>query len=191
MDWLPDVYLICALVGGTILVVQTVMMLFGFGADHDLGDGAGDLVGHDVGHVGEDLSFLKWLSLKTIVSSLTFFGLAGLAADKAGLSAWAGLGIAVGAGTVAIVVVASLMASLARLQSRGNVELKNAVGHVARVYLRIPASRGGIGKVTVEIQGRSLEVPATTSGPEIPTGGAVRVLGLVGEDTLDVTPLLG
>lgn len=191
MGWLPDVYLMCALVGGTILVLQTAMMLFGFGADHDGGDGPGDLGGHDVGHVGDELSFLKWLSLKTIVSSLTFFGLAGLAANKAGWSAWAGLAAAIAAGTAAVVAVAFLMASLAKLQSRGNVDLKNAVGHTARVYLRIPGARRGAGKVTVEVQGRSLEVAASTNGPEIPTGDQVRILGLVADDTFDVTPLLG
>ncbi len=123
MDWLPDVYLICALVGGTILVLQTIMMLVGIGGDHDVGHDvggdAGDLAGHDVGHVGDELSFLKWLSLKTIVSSLTFFGLAGLAAGKAGWSPWMGLGVAIAAGTAAVVALAFLMASLARLQSRG------------------------------------------------------------------------
>jgi membrane protein implicated in regulation of membrane protease activity len=195
MDWLPDVYLVCALVGGTILVLQTVMMLFGIGGDHDaggdIGPDSGDLSGHDVGHVGDELSFLKWLSLKTIVSSLTFFGLAGIAAGKAGWSPWAGLSVAVAAGTAAVVALAFLMASLAKLQSRGNVDLKNAVGHTARVYLRIPGSRRGTGKITVEVQGRSIEAAASTNGPDIPTGDQVRVLGLVADDTFDVTPLVG
>lgn len=195
MDWLPDVYLVCALVGGTILVLQTIMMLVGIGGEHDvghdLGGDAGDLAGHDVGHVGDELSFLKWLSLKTIVSSLTFFGLAGMAAGKAGWSPWAGLGVAIAAGTASVLVIAFLMASLWKLQSRGNLDLKNAVGHTARVYLRIPGSRRGAGKITVEVQGRSVEAAASTNGPEIPTGEQVRILGLVADDTFDVTPLVG
>jgi len=190
MEWLSDVYLVCALVGGTLLVLQTLMLVFGAGGDHDL-DHGGDLSGNDVGHVHEGLSDVKWLSLKTIVSALTFFGLAGLAAERGGLPPTVGLILAVVAGGIAIFLVASLMASLARLQSRGNVVLKNALGHVGRVYLRIPATRGGMGKVTVEVQGRSLEVDATTAGPEIPTGTPVRVVGLVGDDTLDVVSLAG
>ncbi len=82
MDWLSDVYQVCALVGGTMLVLQTLLMVFGGAGDHDLGHGEGDLAGHDVGHVHEGLADLKWLTLKTIVSALTFFGLAGLAAAE-------------------------------------------------------------------------------------------------------------
>ncbi len=191
MEWLSDVYQVCAIVGGSILVLQTLMMLFGGGGDHDLAHGHGDLSGHDVGHVQEGLSDVKWLSLKAIVSALTFFGLAGLAAEQGGLSRTVGLLIAIVAGGLAIFLVASLMASLSKLQSRGNLVLRNAVGHVGRVYLRIPATRGGIGKVTVEVQGRSLEVDATTAGPELPTGASVRIVGLVGDDTLDVASLAG
>jgi len=191
MGWLSDVYRICALVGGTVLVVQTLLMVFGGLGDHDLGHGEGDLSGHDVGHVHGGLAELKWLSLKTIVSALTFFGLAGLASQSSGLTPFAGLLIAVVAGGAAIFLVAFLMASLSRFQSKGNLDIKNAVGHTARVYLRIPADRTGPGKVTVDVQGRSVELEATTAGPEIPTGATVRVVGLSDADTLDVTPLLG
>lgn len=191
MDWLSDVYQVCALVGGTLLVLQTLMMVFGGGGDHDMGHGEGSLSGHDLGHVHEGMSDLKWLSLKTVVSSLTFFGLAGLASEKAGLPTFASLAIAVVAGGIAVFLVAFLMASLSRLQSRGNVDLANAVGLTGRVYLRIPAAREGHGKVTIEVQGRAIETEAVTAGPEIPTGASVRVLGLAGTDTLDVISLVG
>ena len=190
MGWLLDVYQVCALVGGTILVLQTVMMLFGVGGDHDVGHDVGhvegDLSGHDVGHLHQGMSDIKWLSLKTVVSCLTFFGLAGLAGARAGLAQPLALAIAIVAGGVAIFIVAFLMASLSRLQSKGNVVLANAVGHTARVYLRIPATRSGAGKITVDVQGRSIEVDATTGGPELVTGATVRVLGLVTADTVDV-----
>lgn len=192
MDWLTDVYQVCALVGGTILVLQTLLMVFGGVGDHDVGGhGEGDLGGHDVGHVHDGMADVKWLSLKTIVSALTFFGLAGLASQKSGLTPFLGLAIAVVAGGVAIFLVAMLMASLARLQSRGNLDIKNAVGRSGRVYLRIPAARKAPGKVTVDVQGRSVEVEATTAGPEIPTGATVRVVGLADAETLDVTTLVG
>ena len=184
MNWLADVYPICALVGGTLLVVQTLLMVFG--GDHDGGHGQGDLGGHDVGHIQDGMSDIKWLSLKTIVSALTFFGLAGLASQKAGLPDFVGLGLSIVAGGIAVFLVAMLMASLSRLQSRGNVDLHNAVGRMARVYLRIPAARTQAGKVTVEIQGRTVEVSATTAGPELATGASVRVVGLADDVTLDV-----
>lgn len=188
MDWLSDVYLVCAVVGGTILVVQTILIAIGVGhADHDLGHGDA----HDVGHDSGDASFVKWLSLKTVVACLTFFGLAGLAAQKGGLGAGVGLAVALASGTAALIVVGLMMASLSKLQARGNLDLENAVGRPAKVYLRIPASRTAPGKVTLEAQGRFLEVQAVTSGPEIPVGAEVRVVSVVSGDTLEVTPARG
>ncbi|MCC7137297.1 MAG: hypothetical protein IT460_02570 [Planctomycetes bacterium] len=202
MGWLADVYLVCAIVGGTLLVLQTVLTAIGGGhGDADLHGGAD--VPHDVPHgVGPDLGahghagtdghegvFVKWLSFRTAVACLTFFGLAGLAAQHAGVSDVAGVGIALVAGTVAIVAVALLMATLARLQSGGNVDLRNAVGRVGKVYLRVPGKGTGHGKVSVEVQGRFAEVAAVSSGPDIPTGADVRVVALVSPETVEVAPL--
>jgi hypothetical protein len=188
MGWLSDVYVICAVVGGTVLVVQTILLVFAGGAgDHDLGGaGDGDVDGH-VGHDTGDLTYVRWLSLKTIVAALTFFGLGGLAAEKGGLSGMVGFLVALVAGFLAILAVGFLMASLARLQSSGNLDLRNAVGRAGTVYLRVPAAGSGRGKVTIDVQGRSIEVEATTAGPELPTGAMVRVVGLSAGDALDVS----
>lgn len=202
MGWLSDVYLVCAVVGGTLLVLQTVLTAIGGGHGDADGHLGGDLA-HDVphgvgpdadahGHAGHDGSeglFVKWLSFRTIVACLTFFGLAGLAAQHAGVSDAAGLGIALVAGTAAIVAVALLMATLSRLQSGGNLDLRNAVGRVGKVYLRVPPKGEGHGKVSVEVQGRFAEVVAVSAGPSIPTGADVRVVALVSPETVEVAPL--
>jgi membrane protein implicated in regulation of membrane protease activity len=197
MDWIENVYLICAAVGGTILVVQTVLLALG-GADHagdaDAGHGIADHGGVDnpAGHPAEghasESTFLHWLSFKTIVSFMTFFGLAGLAGGRAEWPAWVTLLVAILAGLSGLVVVAWLMASFMRLQTQGNLDLKNALGATGKVYLRIPGSLSGSGKVTVEVQGRSIEAKAMTSAGEIPTGTPVRVVAVNG-DLLEVAPL--
>jgi hypothetical protein len=193
VGWLTDVYMICAIVGGTLLVLQTILIVVGGGGDHDLGIGPDHDIGggdHGLGHDGGDLTFIKWLSVKTVVAALTFFGLAGLAAEKAGLAPMPSLLIALVAGGVAVVAVGFLMASLSRLQSKGNVDLaRNAVGTVGTVYLRVPGSRQGQGKVTLVLQGRTVEVAATTTGPELPTGSEVRVVAVPGPELVDVTAL--
>lgn len=190
MAWLTDVYLLCAAVGGTVLVLQTILIVVGGGGDHDVGLDPDHDVGGGVGHDAGDLAFVKWLSVKTIVAALTFFGLAGLAAQKAGLGPMASLLVALLAGGVAIVAVAFLMASLSRLQSKGNLDLaRSAAGRVGTVYLRVPGGRQGHGKVTLVLQGRSVEVDAATEGAEIPTGTEVRVVAVTGPQTVDVAPL--
>jgi membrane protein implicated in regulation of membrane protease activity len=189
MEWLGDVYLVCAIVGGTLLLLQTILMAVGGHHDGDVAHDADASHADGPGDSGHDASFVKWLSLKTIVACLTFFGLAGLAAEKGGLSWTVSLAIALLSGTAAVVFVALLMAGLGRLQSKGNLDLQNAVGSVAKVYLRVPAGRRGAGKVTLEVQGRYVEAEAVTGGGELPVGAAVRVIGVAGPLTLEVSPV--
>jgi membrane protein implicated in regulation of membrane protease activity len=186
---METVYFYCAAIGGCVLVVQTLLLLFGIdGGESDADVSHADIPDGDVEpHPGD--AFFKVLSIKTLTAFVTFFGLAGLAADNAGLGFELTLVISVGAGSVALYLVATLMSSLARLQSKGNVNIENAVGSTASVYLRIPANHQGTGKVTVEIQGRSLQFKAVTSGPELRTGAEVRVVRTTTPDTLEVVSI--
>ena len=178
-----SVYFYSALVGGTILVLQTIMTAVG-GGDHT-GVDADDL--HH--SAGDGDAFFKFLSFKTLVAFATFFGLAGLASDRGGLEPGISLILATCAGGLALYIVAYLMAALSRLQSSGTVDLRNAIGTHAQVYLSVPAERSGQGKVLVAVQGRKLECKAVTTGPELPTGVEVQVVGLSAPDTLEVAPI--
>ena len=185
-----NLYFACAAIGGCILVLQTLMMLFGgsHGADaHDVHD-----VGHDPldGHAADHGdAFVKFFTFKTIVAFITFFGLAGLACEWSEVPRATSFGVALGAGAAALFAVGWLMQGLSRLHSAGNLELENAVGCAALVYLRIPARASGAGKITVTMQGRTVELNAVTSGPEIATGSAVKIIALREGDTLEVLPL--
>jgi hypothetical protein len=190
---MESVFFYCAVVGGTVLVLQTVLIVLGLGhtdtdfaVDHDPGDVLDTSGDHGHGHAGD--AFFKILSFKTLVAFVTFFGLGGLACLNSGLKTTSSLAAAIAVGLAALWLVAWLMAALAKLQSTGTLDLRNAVGASAKVYLRIPAKHAAPGKVTVLVQGRSIECKATTSGEEIPTGSAVRVVGLIGPDTLEVLP---
>ena len=89
-------------------------------------------------------------------------------------------------GLAVMVLVAWVMRLQMKLQSRGNVDPRNAIGQTATVYLRIPAKDQGQGKITVSIQDRTHEFQAITKGPEIPTGAEVRVARMVTENTFEV-----
>jgi membrane protein implicated in regulation of membrane protease activity len=183
-----SVYLYSAAIGGTILVLQTILL---FAAGHSGGDLHSDVpdVTHDAAldHAADaQNAFLKILSLKAIVAFMTFFGLAGLATTHAGTSSATALLTALAAGLASVFLVAHLMAALSRLQSQGNVDLRNAVGTHAQVYLRIPANHTGAGRILVPLQGRRIECRAVTAGPEIPTGHEVRVTHLADPGTLEV-----
>ena len=176
-------YLVCAIVGGTCLVLQTLIALFGLGADVDA-----DLSGHDAPVLEHDAdgAFFKLLSLKTVVAFVTFFGLAGRLAQNSGLPDLIALAVAIAAGLSAFFVVAWLMSTLAHLQSRGNVDLMNSLGSVGKVYLRVPAKGTGPGKVTLTVQGRTVEAKALTHGDELATGSMVEVVAVPSSDTVEV-----
>lgn len=182
MDWsMKTVYMLCAAVGGVVLLLQTLLLFFGLGdADVDF-DGDVDV---DAG----DGSF-SVLSIRTLFAFFTFFGLAGWGALSAGWGQFPSLAVAVGAGLAIMLVVAWLMSLQMKLQSSGTIDPANAIGKTATVYLRIPANRSGQGKITVSIQGRSVQFLALTGGDEIPTGGGVRILSMPTQGTFEVVSL--
>ncbi|MEM7309079.1 MAG: hypothetical protein AAF682_20515 [Planctomycetota bacterium] len=182
LDWsMRSVYVACFVIGGSVLLIQTLLLFLGFDggdadfdfeADADIGDGSFGV-----------------LSVRALISFVTFFGLAGWSAIAAGWGRLASVGVAAAAGFSTMIFVAWVMRLQMKLQSQGNIDPKNAIGKAATVYLRIPAGRKGQGKITVSIQGRSAEFTAVTSGEEIPTGASVRVVSMPTVGTFDVVPL--
>ena len=182
LDWsLRSVYIVCAAVGGLVLVIQTLLLFLGFDggdsdfdfdADADIGDGS-----------------FSVLSVRAVTSFLAFFGLTGWGSHSAGWGNFPSLLVATLSGLAVMVFVAWIIRMQMKLQSRGNVNPANAVGKTATVYLRVPAAGAGQGKITVSIQGRSAEFTAVTKGEEIPTGSAVRVLSMPTPGTFEVAPL--
>ena len=213
---LSTIFLIAAVVGGTVLVCQFALTLLGMGddvsdaaSDGDFaGDGHfdGDLAGDSV-HAGgahdqhtsladaadgefqhSDSSWLFGvLSFRTLVAAGAFFGVAGRAALSSGFSQPTSLLIATVVGVCAMYGMYGLMRLIASFTSSGNERIRNAVGREARVYIRIPAARNGRGKVQLTMQNRIVEYQAVTEDDEpLKTGETVRVVGVVGSDVVKV-----
>ncbi|HED66610.1 MAG TPA: hypothetical protein ENJ09_13770 [Planctomycetes bacterium] len=179
---LTKIYIACAIAGGTVLVGQTGLNLFGLGGDSDIDPDVDvdDLEG------GDSLSFL---SIRALAGFLTFFGLVGWGGTASGWGAGITIGAAFLAGASVMVFVALMMRFFRRMAMSGTVRPAEAVGLSAQVYLRIPASNSGKGKITVKLQGRSQEFDAVTRGPELPTGSACRIVAMPTEGTFEVEPL--
>lgn len=93
--------------------------------------------------------------------------------------------IAIGCGFAAACAMAGAMIGMEKLQSSGNMNIKNAVGKIGSVYLTIPASRGGKGKVNVLVQERYAEYDAVTDCSDpIPTATEIKVIGYVENNVL-------
>ena len=191
------VFSVCAVLGTVIMLCQLVMTLVGADVDDvdapDIGELGDDLeMGDDFvdGHPSANL-FFEALSIRSLIAAVAFFGLGGLAAEYAGMSAYSTFVCAVGAGVVAMFFVAWIMRLLMQLKSSGTVRIEQCVGHEGTVYLTVPGNKSGAGKVTVMLSDRTMEFPAVTNTDAIPTGSRVVVVDVSGPSTLEVKPAEG
>ena len=185
IDWilnLQNIYLAAAVLGGFVLIVQLALALLLGGSDVDA-DGAHEALDADLHDGGSGVSF------RTVVAFITFFGIGGMAALGFGAKPGWSLVIALASGGTAFWLVGLAILQLTRLRSSGTLDLQNAVGSQARVYLEIPGEDRGVGRVTVAVQGRTIQARAVTRGARLPTGGFCKVLAVRGADTLEVAAL--
>lgn len=149
------------IVATLFLIVQIILMCFSsFGGDVDI-DGDGDI----------DVDTDSGVSIFTVKSVTAFFavgswaGLLTCAVAPDNLQ-WLAVVIAIIAGAAAMAVVVLIFRFMAKLQCNGAVQIEKLVGRHATVYIPVPATRGGRGKITLNAQGRFMELDAVTDGEE-------------------------
>lgn len=189
MDLIGQIFALIAIPSTLILLVQTVLVLFG--GDSDFDDGI-DLNGNGQidtpGDGGADGMAL--FSLRGIMAMASVGGWSGLVMHEAGINIVVTIILAVAFGIMALVGIAWIMKLSARLQSSGNIDLGYAIGKVGTVYIPVPAAMKGSGKVNITVQERFIEVNAvTTSERKLTTGESVRVVATDETGMLVVEPL--
>jgi hypothetical protein len=185
---IPDLYEWWKNLEGFELILWSIAILFSFlfllqtiisfftGGDH----GDFDADGHDFGS--------QFFTVKNLIAFFTMFGWAGLAAYKGGVGNLFVIVIALAAGSLLVLVMYLLMRESSRLRYSGTLEMKNAINKIGETYLRIPASRSGMGKVQVQVQGRLMELDAMTDdGEDIATGRPIQVINILNNQVLLVT----
>ncbi|MCL2695897.1 MAG: hypothetical protein FWE69_06185 [Clostridiales bacterium] len=213
LSLLQKVFASTAIPATVLLVLQTVMLIFGlaqgdadadFDADSDAdfdtdfdtdtdvdGDFDGDH-GHGHGHThshGTRDSGLRVFSVRAFVAFFSVFGWLGLALSEGGLVSSLSLVFATLAGLAAMIIMAWLMRAMLKLQQTGNQNIGNAVGKSGTVYIPIPANRSGVGKVTLVVDGRFSEVEAVTdSDTPLKTGSSVTVVSVGSQNIVCVIP---
>lgn len=194
-------YVSCAAIGGTILLLQFLMTVIGLGGDaldldlpDDIDADVDVSVDTDFGADGADHHVnSSWLfgviSFRTVVAALTFFGIAGMAGRSAELPPFQTLLLAVASGAAAMYAVYWIMEMIKSLQSDGTTRVGLAVGAHGSVYVTIPAEETGLGKIQIELQERTVELAALTDGNALPPGNRVVVTEIVDSETVRVAPL--
>ncbi|MDR1131633.1 MAG: hypothetical protein LBL15_04370 [Oscillospiraceae bacterium] len=181
-----------------ILLIQTLMQLFGLGGgageELDIHDGDASHIDLYDGEAGDTQdgsepadSGLRVFTVRGYVTFFTVFGWGFLALSRSGTAQSPALVIAFILGVFALVLTGLILCWSMKLQADGTVKFSNAVGQTGRVYLSIPPSRSGPGKVNVVIQERYSECDAVTDEETaIETGSEVVVMGVTGHNMLIV-----
>ena len=170
------VYWIISIAASTVLATQLILACFsGFDLVHDIGGHHG-IDGH---HDGVSDYHFQLISIRGVVAFFALFGWSGLAFYHQGYHLPLVIVFSFICGFVMMVALALIFWGLANLQSAGNVDVTQARGLQATVYLRIPPS-GGVGQISLTLQGKIIEMEASTSGiEEITTGSSVVIKQII------------
>lgn len=165
-------FTIPALVGTVFLIFQVIAGEIGGDVDLDLdldsGVGGGDSPGAEFG----------MLSLQSLSAFAMGGGWVGLVAYRAldwGLGA--SLLVAILAGIASAWFIVTLLRQAMKLQESGNIALSEAVGEKGTVYVMIPPSGEGSGRVSVSVRNRKREFNAVQRGGEVlPSNTNVKIV---------------
>jgi len=220
-------FLLCAIVGGTVMLLQFALTVFGLGTHHaggfggdaghsgmghasgaDLSGSHTDIAGHDPsashdrssGYDGHDSGnsqhhqdtvwFFKIITFQTLVAAVAFFGIAGKAALEADVPPLTAIVVALGVGFGAMNGVYYLVRSLNKFNADGTAQISRAVGQQGVVYLPVPGSNAGAGKIHLNLQNRFTELQAMTPKDRLASGTKIKITRVLGPDTVEVEPLI-
>lgn len=197
---LGQIFATAAIPATAVMLLQTVLLLFGLiGADGDSDGFGGDSVGDDAdggpAEISDDADLtdfdgLRLFTVRGIVAMISIGGWVGATICDLGAHSTVAIIGAIIAGLGALFLSAYIIKVSLKLQDNGNFNLQNAVAHTATVYIPIPPSRGGTGKVTMNLQERFVELDALTDhGEKLMTGTMVQVVSVTDKNEVIVRPM--
>ena len=175
-----------------VFVIQTIMTFLGadtdFNADFS-GDFSGDVPADIPGDISGDAADagtgMGLLTFRNFVNFVLGFGWTAVLLRDGIESNTLLFTIAIVVGVLLVIIVMLLFKWLSNMQQSGNIDVyKSAVDCTGKVYLAIPGGRQGQGKVQITINNAVREYDAVTDGDALPTGKDIRVVDIVGPNTL-------
>ncbi len=189
IDWwnslsnLQQVLAFIAIPATVILVVQIVLLFIGGDSEAE-SEGLSEF---DELEIDAGSSGLQFLTVKGFVSFFAVFGWSGVLLLELGLQALATLILAFACGAGAMYLIGLAYYYLFKLQENGTGSINDALGVSGTVYIRIPANRGGTGKINAVVGGQYSEFDAMTDEDEpLTTGTSVTVVSISAPNTLIV-----
>ncbi len=155
---MEQIFFWLGIVSTLFLIVQIILMcLSSFGGDVDI-DGDGDI---DVDDADAGVSIFTVKSITAFFAVGSWAGLLTCALASESLQ-WLAIIVALVSGTLAMMVVVLLLRAIVKLQCNGAFDIEKIVGQQATVYVSVPPARSGRGKITMNAQGRFMELDAVT-----------------------------
>lgn len=176
-----------SIVFSVLFVIQFVLSLVGLDFEGDTDFEVGGETDTDGGY-SLDPSFTLF-SVRSIIAFFTFFGWTGVLALNAGLGTMMAVIMASVSGFAAMAMVGYMMYMFSKLGESGNIDVKDALFQTGEVYLTIPETKRGQGKVHINISGALREMDAITEGKTLATGSTVRVVEVIDDRILVVEPV--
>ncbi len=137
----------------------------------------------------EPVDALRLFTLRGIIAFLAVGGWMGVASISWKVPAPAVFLLVMVSGFLALYFVAWSVRLALRMQQSGNVLIENAVGKEGEVYIPIPRSKIGQGKINVIVQERLCEFDAVTEAERtLKTGEKITVMGVFSEGVLLAMP---
>ncbi len=164
-----------------VFIIQTIMTFIGLGTDADVDAGPMD------GSVDsmEDGALSGVFSFRNLINFLLGYGWAGVLLFDDIEKRWLLQLLAIAVGVLFVLAFVFMFRQVMKLSHDGSFKMSETVGLKADVYLRIPAARSGRGKVQISVKGSVHEIDAVTDNDaEIPTGGQVEIVEVLGDDLL-------
>ena len=169
----PDsvVYFFMGATGTLLFVVRLAMMLL-FGGD-DAGDFDMDADGDIVAH-GGGFTLFSMLSILSFTMGAGWLGLA--CRMEWGLGPFVSALCAAGFGFALMLFSSFGMYQMRKLNEEGGYNLRHCIGHIGQVYLKVPQKGEGRGQVQITVDGRRKVLPAVSTGEQIESFVAVKVV---------------
>jgi len=178
MEWMEQMFWIVAIAASGILLIVLILTFFG-------GDFDGDAGGVDADIDADAGIGFQFISFKSLVAFFAIFGWTGVACLDSGFSVGTTLAVSIAAGLLMMFAVSALFYALIKMSDSGTLNLTNAVGKLGEVYLTVPASRGGFGKIQINVQGGLRELQAMTDETnDLSNGAIVEVLNVIDQNIL-------
>lgn len=166
LDPLLKTYWYIALPTSLFFLLQTIMTFIGLsGSETDIDSDSGD----------SDLPF-EIFTLRNLINFLLGFSWTGISLYDSIENKLILILISVAVGILFIGIFFILIKQILKLGEDNSFKFENTINKTATVYLTIPESKSGVGKVQISINGSFHELQAMTEAAEkIPTGSVVKI----------------